>query len=245
MKKLIALVILCATGLTVSAQNYTHESRRGSGGRERDTNQRSWNGHRSGQHQGNYARRGDYQRRHDNAPRYSSRNHGRHYDRGYQRPRYYSPPVYVNYGYRYPAPQHYAGWYGDYGFSTGYYRPNYYAPRAYYGGYYGASYPASSAGSTVGTVIGAGLGAIIGHNNGRYGVEGAILGGLLGAIIGSAADSPPRPYASYPTYRSPAPVYYESASPAYQVEIGVAPAVEEPQREFRRPAIAVSRSFGG
>lgn len=239
MKKLFALVLACAVSLPAFAQSSGSEVRRASrdpGFREatRDHRVRGDRDRRTG--------RGD--RRH-HAPRYHAPRHvyAPSYNYYGHTPRSYYPPSYFGYDTWGTGPR----------YTVGYGRPYGYGRRGGY--YYGASYPVRGGdATTAGTLLGAGLGAIIGHNDGRHGVEGALIGGLLGALIGSAVDEAndrpaqrrtiaPRSASVYderPAYGfATSAVNYGSPSASASVRYS-APVPE--QREFRRPAIAVSRA---
>lgn len=220
MKKFLVLALACTASLTAFGQYTGSEVRRGA----RESNVR--------ESIREHGTRGDRVHR-------TARHDRRHHTPRYYAPRPYYTPVHPSYGFT-PG-----FWYGTPRYAVGY--PAQYA--------YGTPYRANRGdAATTGALLGAGLGAIIGHNDGSHGVEGAIIGGFLGALLGSAVDEGrdrrDRGYATAPgrvTVYDERPSYGFATSAANYNAPAAAAAIRYStpapgQREFRRPAIAVSRA---
>lgn len=240
MKKLLAVALASFTSLAAFGQHDGTAVRRGSndgGVREAIREHRvrgEWH-HRTA--------RGDHRYPH------------RHHTPRHHAPRYYHHPVYPSYTFAprdpFYTPRHYGPvWHDSPRYTVGYHRPY---GHGWHGSYH-ASYPVRGDATSTGALLGAGLGAIIGHNDGRRGVEGALIGGFIGALLGASVDEAnarPAPrrmiepsrasvYDPNPAYGFVTSMANHDAPPAPATVRYSAPVPE--QREFRRPAIAVSRA---
>lgn len=232
MKKLLALTLVCATGLTASAQLFRPEVTSGAllGGLAgavigHNDGRHGWEGAAygalAGAVIGSIVGEANDQRWHGHT---QVRRPVIYRDSGYR------SPFYAHYGYGYHGYRPHSHW--SYGYRSGsyYHSPRYssYYPRSHYPRYYRdygyghVSYYGGSGDRIVGgSLLGAGIGAIIGHNNGRRGWEGAAYGALAGAVIGSITDR--GDYSSRPYRRVVGARYYE------QPEIVYAPPQTAPQ----------------